>query len=118
MHARPMTAVGDEDEGDESAVRRATGGDVDAIAWIVEHAGRTDEAVVAAMAELLEDDPATWPSQLDHAASIAVTSRDRQIVAIARARLQGDLEQVDALARDHLVDHPDSLIVAWIAGLC
>ena len=25
-------------------------------------------------------------------------------------------ELVDALARDHLVDYPDSLIVAWIAS--
>ena len=27
-----------------------------------------------------------------------------------------DNELVDALARDHLVDYPDSLIVAWIAS--
>ena len=44
------------------------------------------------------------------------TSRDRQVVEIARAHLRGDADLVDALARDHLVDHPDSLVVAWIAS--
>ena len=38
------------------------------------------------------------------------------MVAIARAHLDGERELVDALARDHLVDHPDSLIVSWIAS--
>jgi hypothetical protein len=30
--------------------------------------------------------------------------------------LNGNDDLVDALARDHLVDYPDSLIVAWIAS--
>ena len=38
------------------------------------------------------------------------------MVAIARAWLAGDDELVDALARDHLVDHPDSYVVSWIAS--
>jgi hypothetical protein len=38
------------------------------------------------------------------------------VVEIARAHLDGNSELVDALARDHLVDFPDSLIVAWIAS--
>ena len=37
-------------------------------------------------------------------------------MAIARAHLTQDVDLVDALARDHLVDYPDSLIVAWIAS--
>ena len=36
-------------------------------------------------------------------------------MAIATAHLRGERELVDALARDHLVDHPDSVLVAWIA---
>jgi hypothetical protein len=36
-------------------------------------------------------------------------------VAIAAAHHRGDRELVDALARDHLVDHPDNVLVAWIA---
>jgi hypothetical protein len=46
----------------------------------------------------------------------AATTRDRQVVAIADAHLAGDADRVDALARDHLVDHPDSILVAWIAA--
>ena len=47
---------------------------------------------------------------------MAGNTRDRQLVAIAAAYLAGDSDRVDALARDHLVDHPDSLLVAWIAA--
>ncbi len=36
-------------------------------------------------------------------------------MAIAIAHRRGDRDLVDALARDHLVDHPDSVLVAWIA---
>jgi hypothetical protein len=54
---------------------------------------------------------------LDRAAEIATTTRDRQLVAIAAAHLRGERDVVDALARDHLVDHPDSVLAAWIAGL-
>jgi hypothetical protein len=54
---------------------------------------------------------------LDRAAEVATTTRDRQLVAIAAAHLRGERDVVDALARDHLVDHPDSVLAAWIAGL-
>lgn len=53
---------------------------------------------------------------LERAAAIATTTRDRQLVAIAAAHLGGDRDRVDALARDHLIDHPDNVLVAWIAG--
>ena len=53
---------------------------------------------------------------LARALAAAATTRDRQLVAIATAHLRGDRDLVDALARDHLVDHPDSVLVAWIAG--
>jgi hypothetical protein len=54
---------------------------------------------------------------LARAGSLAATTRDRQLVAIAIAHQRGDGDLVDALARDHLVDHPDSVLVAWIAGV-
>jgi class 3 adenylate cyclase len=54
--------------------------------------------------------------RMARAAERAVTTRDRQLVAIASAHLRGERELVDALARDHLVDHPDNVLVAWIAG--
>jgi hypothetical protein len=52
---------------------------------------------------------------LARAHGIAATTRDRQLVAIATAYRRGDRELVDALARDHLVNHPDNVLVARIA---
>ncbi len=94
------------------AIRQAIGGDPGAIAWIVDNAGTSSEASVVVMAALLE----RQPRQLERAWALAIQSRDRQMVAIARARLTGDVDLVDALARDHLVDYPDSYVVAWIAS--
>jgi hypothetical protein len=96
----------------DSVIRQAIGGDVNAIAWIAAQADTTDDPVMIVMAAVL----ARHPNRLDRARAVAATSRDRQVVAVARAHLDGNCELVDALARDHLVDYPDSLIVAWIAS--
>jgi hypothetical protein len=96
----------------DDVVRHAIGGDGAAVDWIATHAGTSDHALVLVMAALLSRDPAP----LGRARVLATTSRHRQIVEIACAHLAGQREQVDALARDHLVDHPDSLLVAWIAS--
>jgi hypothetical protein len=93
-------------------IRRAIGGDSEAATWLVTAADTTGDPVVIAMAALLE----RRPERLDNALSAASTSRDRQLVAIIRAHLRGDHALVDALARDHLVDHPGSFIVSWIAS--
>lgn len=93
-------------------VRRAIGGDPAAIAWITTTAASTHDATVLVVAALV----AEAPRRLDRARSIASTSRDRQLVAIAHAHIAGDHDLVDALARDHLVDHPGSIVVAWIAS--
>jgi hypothetical protein len=100
------------EDGVGRSIRRAIGGDRDAIAWVVAHAEDSGDAMVMTLAALLHHDRAG----LDRARSVAATSRDRQVVEIARAHLDGAADLVDALARDHLVDHPDSLIVAWIAS--
>jgi hypothetical protein len=100
------------DEGIEAAVRRAIGGDAAAVAWVVGQADETADATLLTMAALL----ATRPEWLDRAEALAGTSRQRQVVAIARAHLRGEADLVDALARDHLVDFPDNLVVAWIAA--
>jgi hypothetical protein len=52
---------------------------------------------------------------LDRALRWASTARDRQLVALAAARLGGDTDRLDALVRDHLADHPDNALAAWIA---
>ncbi len=36
--------------------------------------------------------------------------------AAAAAHLAGHRNRVETLARDHLADHPDSVLVAWIAA--
>ena len=70
-----------------------------------------DPAVLVAAALHAADGDAL----LARAAAAATTTRDRQLVAIAAAHLRGEHDVVDALARDHLVDHPDSVLAAWIA---
>ena len=96
----------------ETMIRQAIGGDRDATAWVLEQADTTESAIVIAMAALLE----RLPGRIEQALAAATTTRDRHVVEIARAHLDGNSELVDALARDHLVDYPDSLIVAWIAS--
>jgi hypothetical protein len=98
---------------DDILVRRLIGGDAAAIADIVARAGQTDEPTVLVAAALVG--PA-GPGLLARASTAAVTTRDRQTVAIAAASLAGDTDQVDVLARDHLADFPDNLLVAWIAS--
>jgi len=94
------------------AIRRAIGGDTAAISWLVTHADTMDDALVIVMAALLE----RHPRRLRRADTVAATTRDRQVVAIARAHLAGKSELVDALARDHLADHPATLLVSWMAA--
>lgn len=53
---------------------------------------------------------------LTRAAAMAQTTSDRQLVEIAVAHLAGDVQRVRDLARDHLADQPDSVLVAWITA--
>jgi hypothetical protein len=45
---------------------------------------------------------------------LASSTQDRQFVAIAAAFVAGDHDRVDALARDHLLDHPSGPVLGWI----
>jgi len=87
-------------------------GDDAAIAAIVEASRSSDDPSVLVAAALFAPD---GTKLLAKAEGIAKTIRDRQLVAIATAHRHGERELVDALARDHLVDHPDHFLVAWIA---
>lgn len=90
----------------------AVGGDA-AIAAIVERAQTSVDVTTLVAAAMF----APVPGELLHRATgLAKTTRDRQVVAIAVAHVAGDADRVDALARDHLVDHPDSVLVAWISA--
>jgi hypothetical protein len=96
----------------EALVRGAVGGDGAAAAAVVEEAATSVSPAVLVTAGVLTDDPA----YVRRAADCAVTPRDRQLVELARAHLAGDADRLGALVRDHLVEHPDHLLAAWIAG--
>ena len=96
--------------GDHSAYLEAGAA---AIASIVEASRTSDDPVILVAAALFTRD---GDGLMARASGMATTTRDRQLVAIAAAHLRGQPDLVDALARDHLVDHPDNVLVAWIAG--
>ncbi|HZB41790.1 MAG TPA: hypothetical protein VE487_12545 [Ilumatobacter sp.] len=88
-------------------------GDEAAIAQIAQQA-RTSDDVATVVAAALFTPPGL--ELMARAETLALTTRDRQLVAIATAHLQGDVDRVETLARDHLADHPDSVLVAWISS--
>jgi hypothetical protein len=95
-------------------LHRLAVGDAAAIAVIVAESRTSDDATILIAAALFAT--TGHDALLARAAAMAVTTRDRQLVVIAAAHLRGERDRVDALARDHLVDHPDNVLVAWIAG--
>jgi len=93
-------------------VRRLIAGDAEARARIQALASSGGSPTVLVAAALVSRDS----ELLARAAAAATTTRDRQLVAIAAAHLAHDEDLLDALVRDHLADHPDSILAAWIAG--
>jgi hypothetical protein len=89
-------------------------GDPAAIAAIVDRSRTSDEPMILVAAALFA--ASEQDDFLARARALATSTRDRQLVAIAAAHVSGERRLVDALARDHLVDHPDNVLVAWIAG--
>jgi hypothetical protein len=94
-------------------IHQLIGGDASAAADILDRARTSDQPILLVAAALI--DPAAH-HLLVRARDLAANTRDRQLVAIAAAHVTGDRARVDALARDHLVDYPDSVLVAWIAA--
>lgn len=97
----------------EQLIHQLAVGDADAIAAIVDASRTSDDPAILVAAALFTPD---GDGLMARASDLAATTRDRQLVAIATAHLGGERDLVDALARDHLVDHPDNVLVAWIAG--
>lgn len=94
-------------------LRLLVGGD-DGIAQEIRDRAETDPSpAVLVAAALVTADPTAL---IARAATMATSTRDRQLVTIATAHLANDAELVDALVRDHLTDHPDNVLVAWIAA--
>jgi hypothetical protein len=97
----------------EQLIHQLVVGDAAAITTIVEASRTSDDPTILVAAALFAPD---GDSLLGRAGEMAATTRERQLVAIATAHRRGARDLVDALARDHLVDHPDNVLVAWIAG--
>ncbi|MFC5831791.1 hypothetical protein [Nonomuraea insulae] len=94
-------------------VRRLIGNDDTAPPEILERAKTDSDPLLLVAAALTADQPDEF---LARAAGNATTTRDRQLVAIAAAHARGDGDLLDALVRDHLSDHPDNILAAWIAA--
>ncbi|MCW3010229.1 MAG: hypothetical protein JWO90_633 [Solirubrobacterales bacterium] len=88
------------------------GDDPATVAAVADAAESSEDPVVLVAAALCATDGDVL---LVRARAVATTTRDRQLVAIAAAHVRGDRDLVDALAREHLVDHPDSVLASWIA---
>jgi hypothetical protein len=85
-----------------------------AIAEIVERAHTSDDVTTLVAAALFAPDDKE--RLMARAGALAVTTKDRQLVEIAAAYLDGDADRAEDLARDHLADHPGSGLVAWITS--
>jgi hypothetical protein len=94
-------------------VRRLVGNDATAPTEILKRAKTDNTPLLLVAAALTADRP---DELLARAAMNATTTRDRQLVAIATAHVRGDADLLDALVRDHLADHPDNVLAAWIAA--
>ena len=71
----------------------------------------SDPSVIVAAALLSRDS-----MMLSTARPLARTTRDRQLVALAAARIGGQQDHFDVLVREHLLMFPDDLLASWIAG--
>ena len=81
---------------------------------ILEAAATSSDAALLVAAALVASGR---PELLTQAAASATCLRERQLVAITTAHVRGDDDRTLLLARDHLAEHPDSLLVAHIAAL-
>ena len=93
-------------------VLRLIGGAPTAAGEVLASATTSKDPSVLVAAALLSEN---W-SYLVRAREFALTVRDRQLIVLAATLLndQGDL--FGALVRDHLADHPDHLLAAWMAS--
>jgi hypothetical protein len=93
-------------------LRRLVGGDPRAAGEVLALVPTTDSASVLVAAAMVSQ--AT--DHLARAAALATGTRERQLVVLAEAHLDGNTSLLDVLVREHLADHPDHLLAAWIAG--
>ncbi|GIF46393.1 hypothetical protein DFJ67_4950 [Asanoa ferruginea] len=97
----------------ENLVRRLVGGDSTVAPELLDLAKTDNSPILLVAAALVAGAPGDL---LTRATASAATTRDRQLVAIATAHLDGDEDRLDGFVRDHLAEHPDNVLVAWIAA--
>ncbi len=93
-------------------LHRLVGGDSEAAADVLAQAATSKSASVLVAAAMLSRDQ----DHLTRATAMATSARERQLVVLADAHLRGNTDLLDVLVRDHLAEHPDHLLAAWIAG--
>ncbi|HYP44194.1 MAG TPA: hypothetical protein VEQ66_03235 [Propionibacteriaceae bacterium] len=98
-------------------IGQLTSGQATATADVLAQARTSREPTLLVAAALFDRAASTVAHDLmTRAASCAQSTRERQLVTIATAHLAGQSDRVDALAREHLTDFPDSVLVSWIAA--
>jgi len=96
----------------DSILHQLALGDCVAIGEVVKHAYASDDVVLIVAVAVFAHDTGL----LSHAANLSATAAQRQLIAIASAHLAGEAQRVHDLARDHLAENPDSVLVAWISA--
>jgi hypothetical protein len=96
----------------EDLLRRLIGGDASALTEVLLRAGTSGSPKLLVAAALVAEES---DDLLSRAAASAVSTRDRQLVAVAAAHLVGNADVLDVLVREHLSEYPDNLLAAWIA---
>lgn len=69
-------------------------------------------AVHAALALVIE----SFDEALLYAQQLASDRRERQHLAIVTSYLHGDYPRTSLLAREHLAEFPDDIVVSWLAA--
>ena len=96
---------------DEVLLRGVIAGQSAAAAEIARRLHRSGSVEILVAGGVLTGDS----TALLRAGRLATTTRDRQLVILARAQLEGPSDLFDALVRDHLASYPDHLLAAWLA---
>jgi hypothetical protein len=106
-----MTHPETQPDPDAALLRRLVGGDGDAQTEVLGSVADTTSVGVLVAAAVLTRSTAP----LARATFLAAGSRDRQLVVLARALVEGADDLFDGLVRDHLASYPDHLMASWIA---
>ena len=99
--------------GDENVIHQLAVGDAATVAEIVERAQTSDDVTTLVSAALFAPDSTDLLRRAAPCRRQPATARSSQSPSPTVA---ADVDLVDVLARDHLSDHPTSVLVAWISA--